>query len=195
MHSPQGSAGSGAQFMDVSELEVYGLPLAPNTTLVSHPRKLTRKRTAMFGFSSSLAGSTFQCHVDRNPFTACTTPTTVRSLTHGTHTFYVRARKDGAFDATAAKWTWRVDLKRPNTTILTAPPARFALRTARFTFRSSESGSTFQCSLDARRFRACSARKTYRGLSHGRHVLRVRAKDRAGNLDPTPARHVWRVGS
>ena len=195
MHSPQGSAGSGAQYMDVSELEVYGLPLPPNTTLVSHPRKLTRKRTATFGFSSSLAGSTFQCHVDRNPFTACTTPTTVRSLTHGTHTFYVRARKDGAVDATAARWTWRVDLKPPNTRILTAPPARFALRTARFTFRSSETGSTFQCSLDARRFRACSARKTYRGLAHGRHVLRVRAKDRAGNLDPTPARHVWRVGS
>ncbi|CAN5254550.1 hypothetical protein BH18ACT14_BH18ACT14_02200 [soil metagenome] len=195
MHSPQGSAGSGAQYMDVSELEVYGLPLAPNTTLVSHPRKFTRKRTAVFGFSSSLAGSTFQCHVDRNPFTACTTPTTVRSLTHGTHTFYVRARKDGAFDSSAARWTWRVDLKPPNTTILTAPPARFAVRTARFTFRSSETGSTFQCSLDARRFRACSARKTYRALARGRHVLRVRAKDRAGNLDPTPARHVWRVGS
>ena len=195
MHSPQGSGGSGAQYMDVSELEVYGLPLPPNTTLVSHPRKLTRKRTATFGFSSSLAGSTFQCHVDRNPFTACTTPTTVRSLTHGTHTFYVRARKDGAVDATAAKWTWRVDLKPPNTRILTAPPARFALRTARFTFRSSETRSTFQCSLDTRKFRACLARKIYRGLARGRHVLRVRAKDRAGNLDPTPARHVWRVGS
>jgi extracellular elastinolytic metalloproteinase len=195
MHSPQGSTGSGAQFMDVSELEVYGLPLPPNTTLLSHPRKLTRKRTATFSFSSSLAGSTFQCRVDRNPFTACTTPKTVRSLTHGTHTFYVRARKDGAFDATAARWTWRVDLRPPNTTILTGPPARFARRTARFTFRSSETGSTFQCKLDARAFRACSARKTYRGLALGRHVLRVRAKDRAGNLDPTPARYVWRVGS
>jgi len=195
MHSPQGSTGSGAQYMDVSELEVYGLPLAPNTTLLSHPRKLTRKRTATFSFLSSLVGSTFQCHVDRNPFTACTTPTTVRSLTHGTHTFYVRARKDGAFDATAARWTWRVDLRPPNTTILTGPPARFARRTARFTFRSSETGSTFQCRLDAGRFRACSARKTYRGLALGRHILRVRAKDRAGNLDPTPARHVWRVGS
>ena len=195
MHSSQSSAGSGAQFMDVSELEVYGLPLAPNTTLVSHPRKLTRKRTATFGFSSSLPGSTFQCRVDRNPFTACTTPTTVRSLTHGTHTFYVRARKDGAFDASSARWTWRVDLRPPNTRILKGPPARMAPRTARFTFRSSETGSSFQCRLDARRFRACSARKTYRGLARGRHVLRVRAKDRAGNLDPTPARYVWRVGS
>jgi hypothetical protein len=195
LHTSQSSAGAGAQFMDVSELEVYGLPLPPNTRLVSHPPKLTRKRTATFGFSSSLAGSTFRCRVDRNPFTVCTTPTTVRSLTHGLHTFYVRAGKDGAFDATAAKWTWRVDLRPPNTTILTAPPARFASRTARFTFRSSETGSTFQCKLDARAFRACSARKTYRGLTRGRHVLLVRAKDRAGNLDPTPARHVWRVGS
>jgi extracellular elastinolytic metalloproteinase len=195
MHSSQSSDGAGGQFVDVSELEVYGLPLPPNTRLVSHPPKLTRKRTATFGFSSSLAGSTFRCRVDRSPFVACTTPTTVRSLTHGLHTFYVRAGKNGAFDATAAKWTWRVDLRAPNTTILTAPPVRFASRTARFTFRSSETGSTFQCKLDARAFRACLARKTYRGLARGRHVLLVRAKDRAGNLDPTPVRHVWRVGS
>jgi hypothetical protein len=195
MHSSQSSAGAGAQFMDVSELEVYGLPLPPNTTLVSHPPKLTRKRTATFGFASSLAGSTFRCRVDRSPFIACTTPTTIRSLTHGMHTFYVRAGRNGSFDATAAKWTWRVDLRPPNTTILTAPPARFASRTARFTFRSSETGSTFRCRLDARVFRTCLARKTYRGLARGRHVLLVRAKDRAGNLDPTPARYVWRVGS
>jgi hypothetical protein len=195
MNSAQSAAGSGAQYMDVAELEVYGLPPAPNTALLSHPAKLTRKRTASFGFSSSLAGSTFQCHLDRNPFTACTSPATVRSLTHGTHTFYVRAGKDGAFDATAAKWTWRVDLKPPNTTIPKTPPARLAPRTARFRFRSSEAGSTFQCRLDGRRFRICSAQKTFRRLAPGRHVLRVRAKDRAGNIDPTPARYAWRVGS
>jgi len=196
LHSPQGSTpgSSGAQYMDVAELEVYGLSPAPNTTIVSRPGKLTRKRTASFRFSSSLAGSTFQCHLDRNPFTACTSPKTFRSLTHGTHTFYVRAGKDGALDATADKWTWRVDLKPPNTSIPKAPPTRLAARTARFRFRSSEARSTFQCSLDGKRFRACSARKAYRGLTRGRHVLRVRAKDRAGNLDRTPARYGWRVG-
>jgi len=193
MHSSQGGGPSGAQYMDVAEFEVYGLPPAPNTALLSHPSKLTRNRTASFRFSSSLAGSTFQCHLDRSPYAACTAPATVRSLTHGTHTFYVRAGKDGAFDATAAKWTWRVDLKAPNTTIPKAPPARLAVGPARFRFRSSETGSTFQCRLDGKKYRTCSVQKTYRGLARGRHVLRVRAKDRAGNLDPTPARYVWRL--
>jgi hypothetical protein len=192
MLSSQSPFGSGAQFMDVSELEVYGLPVAPNTRLLSHPAKITRKRTASFGFSSSLAGSSFQCRVDRGPFTPCATPTRVRSLTHGFHTFFVRAGKDGSFDATAAKWRWRVDLKPPNTTILNAP-AKVSSRTARFTFRSSEARSNFHCSIDGKRFRACPARKTYRSLARGRHVLRVRAKDRAGNLDRTPARYGWRV--
>ena len=68
MLSSQSTFGSGAQFMDVSELEVYGLPVAPNTRLLSHPAKLTRKRTASFGFSASLPGSSFQCRVDRKPF-------------------------------------------------------------------------------------------------------------------------------
>lgn len=173
--------------------ERYEFPLV--TSLLSHPRKLTRRRTATFLFSSSLAGSNFQCRVDEDSFTACTSPKLVRSLSHSIHTFYVRAGMYGAVDATPVKWTWRVDLKPPNTTISKAPPARLASSTARFRFSSSEPNSTFHCRLDDKRFRtSCSAQKTYRGLAPGWHILRVRAKDRAGNLDPMPARYMWRVG-
>jgi hypothetical protein len=56
------------------------------------------------------------------------------------------------------------------------------------TFRfTSEKGAQFLCKLDRRRSKLCVSPKTYRKLRRGRHVFRVRARDRAGNVDPTPA--------
>ena len=56
-----------------------------------------------------------------------------------------------------------------------------------FRFASSEPGSSFACKLDTQRSRACTSPKTYRKLKPGKHVFRVRARDRAGNVDATPA--------
>jgi hypothetical protein len=58
---------------------------------------------------------------------------------------------------------------------------------ATFTFVSGESGSTFSCKLDDRKRRSCISPKTYKKLEPGKHVFRVRARDRAGNRDATPA--------
>jgi hypothetical protein len=62
-----------------------------------------------------------------------------------------------------------------------------AKRRATFRFASSEPGSRFSCKLDKQKFRACTSPKTYRKLKPGKHVFRVKARDRAGNLDATPA--------
>jgi hypothetical protein len=57
-----------------------------------------------------------------------------------------------------------------------------------FTFRSSERGSKFRCSLDGRRFRRCTSPHRLPALAPGRHTFKVFAIDRAGNRDLTPAR-------
>ena len=62
-----------------------------------------------------------------------------------------------------------------------------AKRTATFRFAASEPGSTFVCKLDTRKSGPCRSPKTYRKLKPGKHVFRVRARDRAGNVDATPA--------
>jgi hypothetical protein len=61
-----------------------------------------------------------------------------------------------------------------------------AERTATFRF-SSEAGATFSCRLDNRKPGPCSSPKTYKKLDSGKHVFRVKARDRAGNLDATAA--------
>lgn len=108
-------------------------------------------------------------------------------------------RISGKDSCTSASIAWTAstsatrDRRPPRTRIRSGPPKRTTARKATFRFRSSERGSTFQCRLDRRRWRSCRSPKTYRRLKVGRHVFRVRARDRAGNVDRTPAKRVWRV--
>jgi hypothetical protein len=89
--------------------------------------------------------------------------------------------------------TWIVDTVRPNTSLVAKPKARTTSRTATFRFRSTETGSTFQCKLDRGAWKACASPKTYRSLARGAHTFQVRAKDKAGNVDATPAKVTWRI--
>jgi hypothetical protein len=85
------------------------------------------------------------------------------------------------------------DVTAPGTRITAAPSRRTKLRRARFRFVSTERGSLFQCRLDRGRWLSCQSPKAYRSLRKGVHVFRVRARDAAGNADPTPAVRSWRV--
>jgi subtilisin family serine protease len=81
----------------------------------------------------------------------------------------------------------------PETTITKRPPARTTSSKAKLKFRSNESGASFSCKHMSRRWKACSSPKVYKGLAPGRHRFQVRAVDRNGNVDPTPAKDSWRV--
>lgn len=85
------------------------------------------------------------------------------------------------------------DRQAPNTRIVSGPPRVTYKRLAKFRFASTEPQPTFQCKLDRRRWRGC-ANPFKRKVSAGaKHVFKVRAIDRFGNVDPTPARFGWRV--
>lgn len=84
------------------------------------------------------------------------------------------------------------DRQAPNTRIVIAPPRVTYKRLAKFRFASTEPQSNFQCKLDNKAWRGC-ANPFKRTVKPGRHLFRVRAIDRFGNVDPTPARFGWRV--
>jgi parallel beta-helix repeat protein len=86
----------------------------------------------------------------------------------------------------------------PNTSITQAPPNPSTSATARFSFTGSDDSTApaslrFQCSLDAAAYASCTSPRTYSGLANGAHTFRVRAIDRAGNVDPSPATYRWTV--
>jgi hypothetical protein len=66
-------------------------------------------------------------------------------------------------------------------------------RDASFALGSSESGSTFTCSLDGRAGAPCPSPTRLTALSSTTHVLDVWAHDAAGDSDATPATRTWTV--
>src|SRR5215211_2465918 len=176
---------------------------APETTIDSGPSGTINVADATFAFSSSEAGSTFECRLDGAAYSACASPKSFTGLANGSHTFDVRAM-DGAgnVDATPASRTFTVDVPSPpqdttppDTTIDSGPSATVSSTSASasFTFSSTEANSTFECSLDGGAFAPCSSPKTFDNLSDGSHTFQVKATDAAGNTDATPASRSWTV--
>ncbi|MSO41494.1 MAG: hypothetical protein EXQ70_06320 [Solirubrobacterales bacterium] len=95
-------------------VSVDGIP--PETTITSSPKSTvpTKKKTAAvsFGFSSSEAGSSFQCKLDGAAFAACISPRSLQ-VKPGKHTFQVRALDVfGNADASPATNSFTVKKKK-----------------------------------------------------------------------------------
>jgi Bacterial Ig domain len=80
----------------------------------------------------------------------------------------------------------------PNTSLRKKPPKVTRKRKAKFRLGSTEVGSTFLCKLDRKRYRPCRSPATFT-VRPGKHRLRVKAVDLAGNADPTPVSYRWKV--
>lgn len=84
------------------------------------------------------------------------------------------------------------DRTPPQTRIVSGPARVGYERKAEFRFNSSEAQSSFKCKLDKKKWKKC--RSPYKlQVKPGKHLFKVRAIDRFGNADPSPARFSWRV--
>jgi hypothetical protein len=88
-----------------------------------------------------------------------------------------------------------VDTVAPTSQLLSGPPVQTGARSATFSFAASEPGSTFTCSLDRGKAFPCGAQTRLSRLTLGKHALRVRAVDPAGNVQKSPTLVTWRVVS
>lgn len=79
-----------------------------------------------------------------------------------------------------------------NTRIVSAPSGTIFTDSATFAFTSPLDGG-FECRLDAGAWRPCGSPKSYSSLPDGPHVFAVRALNRAGHPDPTPATAAFAV--
>ena len=85
----------------------------PETTIDKGPKKKSKSKNASFTFSSSEAGSTFSCKLDKGDDEQCTSPLKLKHLKKGKHTLSVVATDAaGNADATAATYTWKIKRKR-----------------------------------------------------------------------------------
>ncbi|MDD5225316.1 MAG: fibronectin type III domain-containing protein [bacterium] len=165
----------------------------PETTITVYPSNPSPQNDAYFEFGSSEPGSSFECWLDADPWFDCDSPQYFSGLAEGTRVFEVRARDQaGNADPTPANYSWIIDFF-PETTITSHPSNPTNQTDANFSFTSSETGSTFECKLDAGGWISCVSPNIYNGLSDGGHTFEVRAIDGSGNVDPTPASFSWTI--
>ncbi len=171
----------------------------PRAAIAAGPRpgSLTGDPTPTFGFSSSEAGSTFQCRFDARSFSWCPPRFTARSpLSDGGHRLAVRA-VDVAGNVSTPVWrSFKVDTVAPRVTISSGPANGASTPNPRpsFRFLASEPGAGFRCRLDSGSLVPCSAPFRAGPLAGGQHRFGVIATDRAGNTGPAATR-TWTVDS
>jgi fibronectin-binding autotransporter adhesin len=87
----------------------------PETKLGAHPKAVVKTKKAKvavrFTFSSDVAGSTFECKLDKAAFAPCKSPKSYK-VKAGKHKFSVRAVGPGGTDATPATFSFKVVRKK-----------------------------------------------------------------------------------
>ena len=106
-------AGNTDQSPESREFEVDSAPVdtqPPNTTIDSGPSGTTNNASPSFGFSSSEGSSSFECRLDSESWSSCSSPKDYSNLPDGPHTFSVRATDQaGNTDPSPATRSFTVD--------------------------------------------------------------------------------------
>ena len=95
-------------------------------------------------------------------------------------------------DSRGLAYVENLDSTPPETTLVSGPPSLTNDNTPTFTF-TSEPNAAFECRVDNGAFAACVSPFTTAALTDGDHTFEVRARDGAGNVDPTPSSQTFTV--
>jgi hypothetical protein len=158
---------------------------APTVTITKGPKALGRENRPTFAFVANKPVA-FTCQIDGSTPQACASPYVVPSaLGEGTHGFTVTATDAQGRTASSGVYGFTVDTKAPKTTIVGHPKKVVKTKkksvVAKFRLKASESPVTFYCQIDKEPLRICGKSFSHR-FTKGKHAVRVRAKDEAGNL-------------
>ncbi|SNB48096.1 choice-of-anchor D domain-containing protein [Geobacter sp. DSM 9736] len=117
------------------------------------------------------------------------------TLTTGDDTKYVYVQfRDSAGNVSDGFWSSIVlNSRAPVTTITSMPVPWYTSPAGTFSFIADESGSTFQCSINAGAFLPCTSPFAFSGLSDGSHTFSVRATNAAGITEITPVTYSWTI--
>ncbi len=114
----------------------------------------------------------------------------------GNHTAYAIANDEAGNASTIVSATFTI-VAAPDTTI-TDGPSGVVYSVPSFRFASNVAGARFECRIDSGPYTACSsailAYKVF-DLSQGTHTFEVRAIDRDGLVDPSPASRTFTIGT
>lgn len=181
-------------------IDAYGavaaLALPPTIAVTKAPPSLGRERRPTIEFSANRPVS-FSCQIDGGAIQPCASPYSVPApLRDGSHGIAVTGVDLAGRSGSSGAISFVVDTRAPRTRIAKHPPK--LIRTHRrkvrasFRFRANEADVVFVCKVDRGLLRFCG-RHLSRRFAAGRHMIQVRARDQAGNVQRKPAVFRFRV--
>ena len=174
-----------------------GSTAVPHITIVQSPQYVGQTTASpKVDFVTDMGNSGHaECSLNGGAFTVCSTPYAIsKTAGQGTTTLAVRAVNAYGIAGPAVSTSWSVDLTPPQTVFTKTPrkvvrhniSARFGVRATCLAVGQAAVAS-YQCSLNGSPWKTCSAKYRAKPKKAGAGTLRVRAVDKAGNIDPTGA--------
>lgn len=168
----------------------------PVTGIDERPANPTNSTSAKFSFSAEPAAEGFECRLDLGAFAKCNVGSVeYQSLAEGIHSFRVRGVNANGTGHTAS-YSWNVDLTPPTASLSLTPKDPSPGKSASFRYSSNETGSKFECKLEppATSFSPCDTQpEAFTDLADGDYEFKVRAIDKAGNVQAEPTTYGWTV--
>jgi hypothetical protein len=166
---------------------------APETTITSGPTdgSTVASRDQTFSFTSTEAGSTFECSVDNGATDKSCSSGETFTFTEGSNTFEVKATDAaGNRDQTPANRAFTVDTTAPGAPSITAPATNSFDRDGSFDIKgTAEPGSTVrlyegstQVGTDEADPQSGAWTIALVGVPEGSHTYKAKATDAAGNV-------------
>ena len=157
----------------------------PTVELTKKPATLTNESRPTFEFRASRPVA-FTCQIDGGGAQACASPFVVpTALGDGAHGFVVTGVDAQGRSGSSGSYGFTVDTKAPKTSFVKKPGKLLTTKrknvVGRFRLRASESPVTFYCQVDKAPLRICG-KSFHRRFGKGGHVIKVKARDAAGNL-------------
>ena len=138
----------------------------------------------------------FACRIDGKKPRLCASPFRLRKLQQGRHRLRIDAFNANGKRIASGRLKYRIDSRPPRTRVRQSPKPliRTIAREATMKLELEKNRDTkrFECQVDGQSWERCTRRVSVSALP-GRHRIRMRAVDAAGNRDPDPVLRKWRV--
>jgi hypothetical protein len=111
-------------------------------------------------------------------------------------TSFTAAAVVGQHSACSEAITYTEDSTAPRTRVTMGPGVKTRKRKVSFRFDDvtvDPPGTTYACKVDKKKWRPCTSPLHVKHLRYGRHLVKIRATDLAGNVEPKPVKRRFTV--